>query len=198
MKAQLRRDLRTAMKRGDRGEIALLRELVAALDNAEAAPLRQERSSVDRHAFSDGSAEGERRVLTQEDVNALMLGEMNARVEAAAEFARLGAEARSAALYAEIRMIRRYVHQCRPRAQCEGYRRTTGTIWSGNSPGSGGRSPALSQIMPPVLQTAEEVLDSLNANDKSECRSVAVRYEKIARSFMGVVCIAATLDWIKR
>ncbi|MFC4173915.1 hypothetical protein ACFOYU_17975 [Microvirga sp. GCM10011540] len=111
MKAQLRRDLRIAIKRGDRGEIALLRELVAALDNAEAAPLRQERSSVDRHAFSDGSAEGERRVLTQEDVNALMLGEMNARVEAAAEFGRLGAEARSTALYAEIRMIRRYVDQ---------------------------------------------------------------------------------------
>src|SRR5690242_15507976 len=93
MKARLRRDLRTAMKRGDNGETALLRELVAALDNAEAVPLREERPSVDRHAFSDGSAEGERRVLTQGDVHALILREMNARVEAAAEFARLGAQA---------------------------------------------------------------------------------------------------------
>jgi len=111
MKAQLRHDLRAAMKRGDKGEMALLRELVAALDNAEAAPLRAERPSGERHAFSDGSAEGERRVLTRGDVHALMLGEMNARVEAAAEFARLGAEARSTALYAEIRILQRYVEQ---------------------------------------------------------------------------------------
>jgi hypothetical protein len=72
------------MKRRANGEIALLRELVAALDNAEAAPLRQERPSVDRHAFNDRSAEGEPRVLTRGDVHALMLGEMNALVEAAA------------------------------------------------------------------------------------------------------------------
>lgn len=111
MKAQLRRDLRTAMKRGDKAEVTVLRDLVAALDNAEAAPLREERPSIDRHAFSDGSAEGERRVLTWRDVHALMLGEMNARVEAAAEFARLGAEARSIALHAEIGILRRYVQQ---------------------------------------------------------------------------------------
>ncbi|HEX2889422.1 hypothetical protein [Vineibacter terrae] len=111
MKARLRRDLRTAMKRGDKGETALLRELVAALDNAEAAPLREERPSVNRHAFSDRSAEGERRVLTQQDVHALIRGEMNARVEAAAELARLGAEARSTALDAEVRILRRYVQQ---------------------------------------------------------------------------------------
>ncbi|MGJ0534933.1 hypothetical protein [Methylocystis sp.] len=111
MKAQLRRDLRAAMKRGDKDEATVLRELVAALDNAEAAPLREERPSVDRHAFSDGSAEGERRVLTQKDVHALILGEMNARVEAAAEFARLGAEARSTALDAETRILRRYFQQ---------------------------------------------------------------------------------------
>jgi uncharacterized protein YqeY len=110
-KAQLRHDLRAAMKRGDTGEMALLRELVAALDNAEAAPLRAERPSVGRHAFSDGSAEGERRALTRGDVHALMVGEMNARMEAAAEFARLGAEARSTALYAEIRILQRYVEQ---------------------------------------------------------------------------------------
>jgi transposase len=30
-----------------------------------------------------------------------------------------------------------------------------------------------------------------------EGRAVATRYEKTARSFMGVLCLAATLDWIK-
>ena len=30
-----------------------------------------------------------------------------------------------------------------------------------------------------------------------EWRAVATRYEKTARSFMGVLCLAATADWIK-
>ena len=30
-----------------------------------------------------------------------------------------------------------------------------------------------------------------------EWRAVATRYEKMARCFMGVLCLAATLDWIK-
>ena len=30
-----------------------------------------------------------------------------------------------------------------------------------------------------------------------EWRAVATRYEKTASSFMGVLCLAATLDWIK-
>jgi len=31
-----------------------------------------------------------------------------------------------------------------------------------------------------------------------EWRAVATRYEKTARSFMGVLCLAATVDWLKR
>ena len=31
-----------------------------------------------------------------------------------------------------------------------------------------------------------------------ERRAVATRYEKTATSFMGVLCLAATLDWIRR
>ena len=30
-----------------------------------------------------------------------------------------------------------------------------------------------------------------------EWRAIATRYEKTARSFMGVLCLAATLDWLK-
>ena len=30
-----------------------------------------------------------------------------------------------------------------------------------------------------------------------EWRAVATRYERTARSFMGVLCLAATLDWLK-
>ena len=31
-----------------------------------------------------------------------------------------------------------------------------------------------------------------------EWRAVATRYEKTARSFLGVLCLAAALDWLKR
>jgi transposase len=31
-----------------------------------------------------------------------------------------------------------------------------------------------------------------------EWRAVATRYEKTARSFMGVLCLAASLDWLRR
>lgn len=31
-----------------------------------------------------------------------------------------------------------------------------------------------------------------------EWRAVATRYEKTARSFMGVLCLAAAIDWIRR
>jgi transposase len=30
-----------------------------------------------------------------------------------------------------------------------------------------------------------------------EWRAIATRYEKTAQSFMGVLCLAAALDWIK-
>jgi hypothetical protein len=73
IKVELRRDLIAAIKRGDKSKTALLRQLVAALDNAEAVPLREKRASVDRHAFGDGSAEADRRVLSRDDVQALIL-----------------------------------------------------------------------------------------------------------------------------
>jgi len=31
-----------------------------------------------------------------------------------------------------------------------------------------------------------------------EWRAVATRYEKTSRSFMGVLCLAAAIDWIRR
>ena len=31
-----------------------------------------------------------------------------------------------------------------------------------------------------------------------EWRAVATRYEKTARSFMGVLCLAAAMDWLRR
>jgi hypothetical protein len=35
------------------------------------------------------------------------------------------------------------------------------------------------------------------ASRRQEWRAVATRYEKTERSFMGVLCMAATMDWLK-
>ena len=43
-----------------------------------------------------------------------------------------------------------------------------------------------------VLRTVENLWARLK-----EWRAVASRYEKTARSFLGVLCIAATADWLK-
>ena len=31
-----------------------------------------------------------------------------------------------------------------------------------------------------------------------ECRAIAIRYEKTAASFIGILSLAAALDWLKR
>ncbi|MCM5554157.1 GatB/YqeY domain-containing protein [Pleomorphomonas sp. NRK KF1] len=109
LKTHLRGDLAAAMKRRDKAETALLRQLVAALDNAEAVPAREESASLVRHVFGTGTSEAERRHLTEDDIRALLKWEMDDRTKAAAEFARLGVESRAAALTAEVELIRRYV-----------------------------------------------------------------------------------------
>jgi transposase len=41
------------------------------------------------------------------------------------------------------------------------------------------------------------VVERLRARLK-EWRAIATRYEKTASSFMGVLCLAAAIDWIRR
>jgi transposase len=36
-----------------------------------------------------------------------------------------------------------------------------------------------------------------NDHGLKEWRAIATRYEKTERSFMGVLCMAATMDWLK-
>jgi transposase len=49
---------------------------------------------------------------------------------------------------------------------------------------------------PDWIYTNRNLVERLWARLK-EWRAVATRYEKTAISFMGVLCLAATLDWIK-
>lgn len=107
MKTRLRTDLVAAMKQGRKTEATILRELIAALDNAEAAPVRDECLSLVRHDFFSGTAETAKLVLSSEQVHAVLLAEIATREQAAAEYARLGKGADS--LLAEVAVARRYL-----------------------------------------------------------------------------------------
>ena len=50
---------------------------------------------------------------------------------------------------------------------------------------------------PPWIYANRHLVENLWARLK-EWRAVATRYEKTACSFMGVLCMAAALDWIRR
>ncbi len=78
------------MKQGARNEAALLRQLIAALDNAEAAPMRIESASLVRHEFGAGTAEWARLVLDEARVREILAAEIAGRETAAAEYERLG------------------------------------------------------------------------------------------------------------
>ena len=50
---------------------------------------------------------------------------------------------------------------------------------------------------PPWIYNNRERVERLWGRLK-EWRAIATRYEKTARSFLGVLCLAAAIDWIKR
>jgi transposase len=49
---------------------------------------------------------------------------------------------------------------------------------------------------PPWIYTNRNLVERFWSRVK-EWRAVATRYEKTERSFMGVLCMAATMDWLK-
>ena len=58
------------------------------------------------------------------------------------------------------------------------------------------RSPPAPPAKAPAFVSCVQIIERLWARLK-ECLAIATRYEKTASSFMGVLCLAATLDWIK-
>ncbi|WP_137391690.1 hypothetical protein [Rhodoligotrophos defluvii] len=109
MKTRMRADLRAAIKNGHTDEAALIRALIAAIDNAEAPPLQARRTKTDQHRFSDGSAEIERLHLNPAQVRAVLLAEIEERERAAVEMNRLERPDRADALRAEALIARRYL-----------------------------------------------------------------------------------------
>src|SRR5437588_591140 len=70
-------------------------------------------------------------------------------------------------------------------------------IWSlGSRPAIPTRRNEAPVACPPWIYTNRNLVERFWARVK-EWRAVATRYEKTERSFMGVLCMAATMDWLK-
>lgn len=107
MKARLSADLRHALKQKDRPKVALLRNLVAALDNAEA-PHAAAGPALGED-FRSGAAEVERLALGNNEVRRVLLAKIEEREEAAAQFERLGQAERATALRFEAALAQQYI-----------------------------------------------------------------------------------------
>ncbi|MFI9451405.1 GatB/YqeY domain-containing protein [Amycolatopsis sp. NPDC052450] len=115
MRANLRDELKTALKAKDRVAISALRSALAAIDNAEAVPL----DSVDQApgittneqvagtAVGLGAAEVERLHLTEDDVRDIVAHEIRERTVSADEYERLGRADAADRLRAEAAVLER-------------------------------------------------------------------------------------------
>ena len=109
LKLRLREDLRNAMRARAAAETAILRALIAALDNAQAVPLPPGHQRYVEHAFGDRAAEVPRLRLDAAAVRRLIEQEAKSRADAADEFDRLGRPDRAADLRAQAAIVARYV-----------------------------------------------------------------------------------------
>lgn len=107
LKARLRGDLMIAMRGKLAAETALLRTLIAAIDNAQAVPVAQRPYVV--RPFGDGSAEAPRRDLSADDLRAVLEGEIESRLADAEAMARGGRVDRAEELRTEADLVRRYL-----------------------------------------------------------------------------------------
>jgi uncharacterized protein YqeY len=101
MRQRLQADLRVAMKRRMVFEIAVLRMLIAAIDNAGSVPLSPK--------SEPRQFEVERRRLSLDAVDAIMQREYAVRQAAANEFAGLGLSVESMQASQEMEVVGRYL-----------------------------------------------------------------------------------------
>jgi uncharacterized protein YqeY len=109
MKARIRRDLTAAMKARRAAETRLLRVLLAALDNAEAVSIGAGHDRYTVRAFGDPSVETPRRVLSDADVQDLLVRERADRDIAAIEFDTLNRRDEADRMRNEAALIARYL-----------------------------------------------------------------------------------------
>jgi uncharacterized protein YqeY len=108
-KALLRARLHLALGARDRSAVAVLRETLAAIENAEAPPMRSAPAS-DGGLFAGsvpglGAGELPRLALAPDAVVAIVEREIRDRRDAAAEYVRLGRHAEAGALSSQADML---------------------------------------------------------------------------------------------
>lgn len=112
LKERMRADLKAAMHSKASHEVRLLRTLIAALDNAEAIPGQHDEGSTisafGTRAFDDPSGEVPRLHLDEVAIGQLLSGEIEARLQAAADFVRHGEATEAQRLRDEADLIARY------------------------------------------------------------------------------------------
>ncbi len=70
-------------------------------------------------------------------------------------------------------------------------------IWDiGARPAIPAKRHEASVACPSWIYTNRHLVENLRARLK-EWRAIATRYEKTARSYLGILCLAATADWLK-
>ena len=111
MRTALRRDLTAALKTRDRDAINALRSALAAIDNAEApdADDRLHGATGHRHVVGPGATEVDRRQLTEIEVRAVIEGEVDERMDAAAAYESSGHVQRAERLRSEAALLRDYL-----------------------------------------------------------------------------------------
>jgi hypothetical protein len=113
LRARLRRDLRAAMKAQRRDEMAALRTLIAAIDNAEAvedaaSPSPPSSAHVAGAVPGVGAADAARRMLSERDLQRIIEAELWERDAQAERLTLLGRSDDASRLRVEADVIARY------------------------------------------------------------------------------------------
>src|SRR6185503_4429007 len=107
VRTHIRTDLREAMRAKRMDEVAVLRTLIAALDNAEAITVAPERYT--ERAFGDPATEVPRKLLSAAEVAAVLEAEQREKLTAAAELERAGRAADAVKLRDAAAIVSRYL-----------------------------------------------------------------------------------------
>ena len=105
LKERLRVDLKVAMRERKQDQVAVLRTLIAAVDNAEAQPSE---AFAERLRQRETIGEVARRELAAADLNEVLEAEARSRVAAAEDYVRHGRPDDAARLRREADLIGRY------------------------------------------------------------------------------------------
>ena len=105
LKDRLRADLKTAMREGNQAEIAVIRTLIAAIDNAEAVPIE---GFEERLRLRESVGEVRRGELDAASLEAVLAAETHSRLAAAEDYERHGRAEDAARLRREAELIAGY------------------------------------------------------------------------------------------